>query len=184
MGSVGGGRGAVADTHPPPGTVKGPVERSDTEVAADLLRPLLDRHDDLMIEVEGTGGTSHPEALAVAVIDTTGSVLLDTVSLPQGPILARASQMGARPWPDVHAEVEELRRRAPVVIAWDGKKGAESAGEDSREALPGVAARELAPFPPSRQRLDRESTVGGLELWAYSRSGATGFYPKHRRCSQ
>ena len=40
--------------------------------AAERLRPLLDRHDVLVIEVRDTGARSHPEALAVAVIDTTG----------------------------------------------------------------------------------------------------------------
>ena len=128
-----------------PGTVQRPVVRTGAaKAAAERLRPLLDRPDVLVIGVQGTGARSHPEAVAVAVIDTTGRVLLDTVSLPQEPILARASQMhgltrarlrkmAARPWPDVHAEVEKLLRGAPVVVAWDG--------ETARSLLEKTAAR-------------------------------------------
>ena len=146
---------------PGTGTAQRPVVRSDTEAAAERLRPLLDRHDVLVIEVRDTGARSHPEALAVAVIDTTGRVLLDTVSLPQGPILPQASQMhgltrarlrkmNARPWPEVHAEVEELLRPAPVVVAWDGEK--------VRSLLAKTAARHYLDLPTaswhSARRLD------------------------------
>ena len=48
------------------------------------LRPLLNRTDVLVVDVETTGFGDRAEVLAVAVIDTTGRVLLDTVSMPQG----------------------------------------------------------------------------------------------------
>ena len=166
-----------------PGTVKRPVVRPDNEVAARQLRLLLNRHDVLVIELYDTGAASRPEALAVAVIDTTGRVLLDTVSLPQGPILARASQMhgltrarlrkmDAPPWPDVHVELEALLRRAPVVIAWDGEK--------VRRLLEKTAAKHYLKLPPaswhSARRLDSASSaspmlagwnLGILELGGY-----------------
>ena len=81
-----------------------------TPNVADVLRLLLNRPDVLVIDVETTGLGERAEVLAVAVIDTTGRVLLDTVSLPQGQIPRGASDvngltraklrsMGARPWP-------------------------------------------------------------------------------------
>ena len=94
------------------------------------LRPLLNRTDVLVVDVETTGFGDRAEVLAVAVIDTTGRVLLDTVSMPQGRIPTDASNvhgltrprlrsMGARPWPEVHRELEELLRSASVVVAWN-----------------------------------------------------------------
>ena len=82
----------------------------------------------LVVDVETTGFGRRAEVLAVAVIDTTGPVLLDTVSLPQGPMpsdasdvhgftRARLRSMGARPWPAVYAEVAALLRGAAMVIA-------------------------------------------------------------------
>ena len=68
----------------------------------------LNRTDVLVVDVETTGFGDRAEVLAVAVIDTTGRVLLDTVSMPQGRIPTDASNvhgltrprlrsMGARP---------------------------------------------------------------------------------------
>ena len=154
-----------------PGTTQRPVARAATEAVTERLRPLLGRDDVLVIEVQGTGARSHPEAVAVAVIDTTGRVLLDTVSLPQESIQPQASQlhgltrarlrrMNARPWPDVHAEVAELLQRAPVVIAWDG--------ETARSLLEKTAARHHLELPTaswhSACRLD--SPVASLPVVA------------------
>ena len=94
------------------------------------LRPLLNRTDVLVVDVETTGFGDRAEVLAVAVIDTTGRVLLDTVSMPQGRIPTDASNvhgltrsrlrsMGALPWPKVHRELVELLRDASVVVAWN-----------------------------------------------------------------
>ena len=109
------------DPEPPPATPRG---------ATLDLRSLLDRSDVLVVDVETTGFGRRAEVLAVAVIDTTGRVLLDTVSLPQGRIpsdasdvhgftRARLRSMGARPWPAVYAEVAVLLRGAAMMIAWN-----------------------------------------------------------------
>ena len=77
------------------------------------LRPLLNRPDVLVVDVETTGFGDRAEVLGVALVDTAGRVRLDTVSMPQGRIPADASNvhgltrvrlrsMGARPWPEVH----------------------------------------------------------------------------------
>ncbi len=96
------------------------------------LTQLLDRHDVLVIDVETTGLGARAEVLAVAAIDTTGRVLIDTVSLPQGPITrgasdvhwltrARLRAMGARAWPEVHAELAPLLEGVALVIAWNAQ---------------------------------------------------------------
>ena len=94
------------------------------------LRPLLNRPDVLVVDVETTGFGDRAEVLAVAVVDTTGRVRLDTVSMPQGRIptdasnvhgltRARLRSMGARPWPEVHRELEKLLGDASVLVAWN-----------------------------------------------------------------
>ena len=94
------------------------------------LRPLLNRPDVLVVDVETTGFGDRAEVLAVAAIDTTGRVRLDTVSMPQGRIPTEASNvhgltrarlrsMDARPWPEVHRELAQLLSGASVVVAWN-----------------------------------------------------------------
>ena len=96
------------------------------------LAQLLDRHDVLVIDVETTGLGARAEVLAVAAVDTTGRLLIDTVSLPHGPIpraasdvhgltRARLRAMGARAWPEVHAELSPLLEGAALVIAWNAE---------------------------------------------------------------
>ena len=97
-----------------------------------MLRPLLNRPDVLVIDVETTGLGERAEVIAIAVIDTTGRVLLNTVSLPQGRIPTKASDvhgmtrarlrsMGARPWPEVHAELRPLLLGAHIALAWNAE---------------------------------------------------------------
>ena len=85
-----------------------------------------------MIDTETTGLGHRSEVLEVAVIDTAGRVILDTVSLPQGRIprdasdvhgltRARLRTMGARPWPAVHAELALLLEDASSMIAWNAE---------------------------------------------------------------
>ena len=94
------------------------------------LRPLLDRTDVLVVDVETTGFGDRAEVLAVAAVDTTGRVRLNTVSMPQGRIPTDASNvhgltrvrlrsMGARPWPEVHRKLENLLGDASVIVAWN-----------------------------------------------------------------
>ena len=124
-----------------------------TPNVADVLRPLLNRPDVLVIDVETTGLGERAEVLAVAVIDTTGRVLLDTVSLPQGqgPIPRGASDvnglpraklrsMGARPWPAVHVELRPLLFGAHAALAWNA--------DFDRRLLEQTAERHGLTLPP------------------------------------
>ena len=130
------------------------------------LRPLLNRPDVLVVDVETTGLGDRAEVLAVAVIDTTGRVLLDTVSMPQGRIPTEASNvhgltrprlrsMGARPWPEVHGELVDLLRGAKIVIAWNVEY-------DSR-LLHQTAKRHGLPLPSVTWRcaMEAETTTRG-----------------------
>ena len=47
----------------------------------------------LVVDVETTGFGDRAEVLAVAAVDTTGRVLLNTVSMPQGRIPTAASNV-------------------------------------------------------------------------------------------
>ena len=61
--------------------------------ADESLAGLLDRADVVVIDTETTGVGARSEVLDVAIIDTTGRVLLDAVSLPQGAIRREVSNM-------------------------------------------------------------------------------------------
>ena len=98
---------------------RGAAPRERKPGMADELRPLLNRTDVLVVDVETTGFGDRAEVLAVAAIDTTGRVRIDTVSMPQGRIPTDASNvhgltrprlrsMGARPWPEVQRPVPAL----------------------------------------------------------------------------
>ena len=111
-------------------TASRPQRRPTRRPVAWWCRPMLDRPDVLVVDVETTGFGPKAEVLAVAAIDTTGRVRLDTVSLPVGRIPRGASdvhgltraclrKLGARPWHDVHAELASLLRDAQAVIAWN-----------------------------------------------------------------
>ena len=130
------------------------------------LAELLDRHDVLVIDVETTGLSARAEVLAVAAIDTTGRVLLDTVSLPQGPIPRDASDvhgltrvrlraMGARAWPEVHGELSPLLEGAALVIAWNA--------EFDRGMLEQTSERHGLIFPavPWRCAMNAEANMRG-----------------------
>ena len=98
--------------------------RLSGEIAA-----LLDREDVLVIAVETTGFGRRAEVLALAVLDTTGAVLLDAVTLPQDRIPTGASNVHgltrdrlrklAPPWPKLHPHIEALLARAAAVVAWN-----------------------------------------------------------------
>ena len=124
------------------------------------LRPLLNRPDVLVVDVETTGFGDRAEVLAVAVIDTTGRVRLDTVSMPQGRIPTDASNvhgltrprlrsMDARPWPEVHRELAQLLRGASVVVAWNV--------EYDRRLLPQTAERHDLTLPSVTWRCAMEA---------------------------
>ena len=68
--------------------------------------------------------------IEVAVLDTTGTMRYEALSLPLSRILREASdihgltrarlrQAGARPWPEVHGELVAALDGAAVVLAWN-----------------------------------------------------------------
>ena len=92
--------------------------------------PWLDRPDVLILDTETTGLGERAEVIEVAAIDTTGAVRYEAMSLPVGRISAGAARVngltrrklkagGARPWPEVHAELASLFRSAAAVLAWN-----------------------------------------------------------------
>ena len=119
-------------TRPPPLRCRAPPAGSPDAERGRRASPAAEPPRRAGVDVETTGLGERAEVLAVAVIDTTGRVLLDTVSLPQGPIprgasdvngLTRAKRrsMGARPWPAVHAELWPLLFGARVALAWNAE---------------------------------------------------------------
>jgi DNA polymerase III epsilon subunit-like protein len=139
---------------------------------------LLDRKDVFVIDTETTGLGRRSEVLEVAVIDTTGCVLLDTVSLPQGPIprdasdvhgltRARLRTMGARSWPAVHAKLALLLEDASSVIAWNA--------EFDRSMLEQTAERHglMLPAVPWRCAMQAEADTHGPDTaWSNLKEAA------------
>ena len=103
------------------------------DVASDVSREwraLLDRSDVLILDTETTGLGNRAEVIEVAVLDTTGAVWCEALVMPEGRIprdatavhgLTRAALRagGARPWPEVHAELLDVLDGAAVVLAWN-----------------------------------------------------------------
>ena len=95
-------------------------------------RALLDRPDVVIVDTETTGLGDRAEVIEVAVLDTTGAVRFEALSLPQGRIPRDASDIhgltrailkaeGARPWPDVHSKLAAVLDGAAVVLAWNAE---------------------------------------------------------------
>jgi len=91
---------------------------------------LLDRADVLIIDTETMGLGERAEVIEVAVLDTTGAVRFEALSMPVGRISTEAAAIhgltrrrlkaeGARPWPEVHGELSPVLSGANVVIAWN-----------------------------------------------------------------
>ena len=91
---------------------------------------LLDRPDVLVLDTETTGLGPEAEVIEIAVIDTTGAVLLDTLSLPQDHIPKAASDIhgltydrlkrtDAPPWPEVHDQLLTVLEGVSVVLGWN-----------------------------------------------------------------
>ena len=156
-------------------------------------RELLDRHDVLILDTETTGLAADAEVIEVAVLDTTGATRFETLSLPQWEIPSAASAIhgltrkvllkeGARPWPDVHAELAPVLEGASVVLAWN-------AGFDQRMleqtaafhwlTLPQVQWRDL--LADFRAMTGEEPRKGRHTLAAtVERTGAIVNGPSHR----
>ena len=95
-----------------------------------LWAGLLDRPDVLILDTETTGLGERAEVIEVAVLDTSGAVRFEALSMPVGRISAEAAAIhgitrsrlkaeGARPWPEVHAELAAVLSGATVVVAWN-----------------------------------------------------------------
>ena len=91
---------------------------------------LLDRRDVLILDTETTGLGERAEVIEVAVLDTTGAVRFEALSMPVGRISAEAAAIhgltrrrltaeGACPWPAVHDELAPMLSGATVVLAWN-----------------------------------------------------------------
>lgn len=95
-------------------------------------REMLDRRDVLIVDTETTGLGDRDEVIEVAAVDTTGSLRFEALSMPEGPISGGArgahglakeklAEAGARPWPEVWAELERVLLDARVLLAWNAE---------------------------------------------------------------
>lgn len=95
-------------------------------------REVIGRSDVLILDTETTGLDDRAEVLEVAVVDTTGALRFEALSLPVGRISRNASDVhgltrgalkaaAARPWPDVWAELAPVLSSAAVVLGWNAE---------------------------------------------------------------
>ena len=94
--------------------------------------PLVDREDVLVLDTETTGIGSSAEVINLAVVDTTGTVRLDTLIMPNDNIPAEASAVhgltrrmlqraGAPRWPAVHGRLADALAGASVVLIYNAE---------------------------------------------------------------
>jgi len=131
------------------------------------------------------------EVLEVAVIDTTGAVRFNRLSLPQARISSKASAVHgltrkelkrqcAPQWPEIHGELQDVIKGARIVLGWnlpfDLRLLRQTAERyDLKWTVKGVAGRDLladyrALRPSGRHRL----------LDAIDREGAQVYGDSHR----
>ena len=72
---------------------------------------LLDRRDVLIVDVETTGLSNQDEVIEIAVMNTQGDTLFDSLVSPR--------KKGAPPWRKVHKDVVGLLEKAQCVLAWN-----------------------------------------------------------------
>lgn len=88
-----------------------------------LWPKLLNRRDVLILDTETTGLGTKAEVIEVAVIDTTGRCLFESLSLPQGSVSSgayslhglsreRLEEAGAPAWSEIHKDLMKVLRRA------------------------------------------------------------------------
>ena len=99
-------------------------------VALDNLPELLDRRDVLVINTVSTGIDPRAEVVDVAVLDTTGELRMNRLSLAvnripretsdtHGLTRGRLREVKADPWPVVYADLVELLAAATLVVAYN-----------------------------------------------------------------
>jgi DNA polymerase-3 subunit epsilon len=118
---------------------------------------LLDRADVLILDTETTGFGDKAEVLEVAILDTTGAVRFESLSMPEGEIPSAASHIHgltkeelerekAPAWPDIHGEVSRLLANASVVLAWNAsydRRMLNRTAERHRLTWPDITWRDL-----------------------------------------
>ena len=93
-------------------------------------RPLLDRHDVLILDTETTGVSKSAQIVEIALLDTRGIVRINSLVMPVGRRRIGASRVhgltyrrlvegGARPWSAVAPEVATALREANALLAWN-----------------------------------------------------------------
>ena len=94
------------------------------------VRHWLNRGDILILDTETTGLDAAAEVIEIAIVDTTGRLVLSELSMPVGNISPQASAVNgltrdvlihelAREWGDIHDDVADALREASYVIAWN-----------------------------------------------------------------
>lgn len=94
------------------------------------ITSLLDREDVLVLDVETTGFALWSEIVDIAIIDTTGQVLIDSLVMPRGSVPdgaaavhgltdSRLREMKAPAWTDVFPVVERTLAKANVLAIYN-----------------------------------------------------------------
>lgn len=141
-------------------------------------RALLDRCDVLILDTETTGFSKAAEVIEIAILDTTGAVRFEALSMSVGSIPAAASDVhgltraalrkaGAPAWPEYHDAVARLFRGAALVRAYNAEYDA--------RLLEQTAARHNLRWPPVTLRCV-------MEAYAEHRGvpGRKGGYRNHK----
>ena len=88
---------------------------------------LVEREDVLILDTETTGRDQRAEIIEIAMIDTTGKELFQSLCKPEKPIPKSAMRVNritnrmvadARKWEDIHGIVKDLFKKAEYVLAW------------------------------------------------------------------
>ena len=117
------------------GTLKiDPLAPVPERPAPDELRAqweaILDQDDVLILDTETTGLGARAEIVEIVMLDTTGAIRFEALSMPVGRIPREASDIhgltraalqreGARPWPEIHPDVVSVLSGAAIVVAWN-----------------------------------------------------------------
>ena len=118
---------------------------------------LLDRRDVLIVDVETTGLSNQDEVIEIAVMNTQGDTLFDSLVFPKNEVSSVASAIhgltrallrkkGAPPWRKVHKEVVGLLDEAQCVLAWNApfdKRLLKNTARKYRKKWPDLPWRDL-----------------------------------------
>lgn len=94
------------------------------------ITEMLDRDDVLILDTETTGFAKWSEIVEISIIDTTGTVRLDTVVMPRGNVpqavvdvhglsKEHLAALNAPPWSRVSEEVQSILSQATVLAAYN-----------------------------------------------------------------